>query len=520
MAVYGLPVKIYWNIKKGYTGKIEGLKNNISGEGSIEITPKETRSYTLIVYDKKGIEVDRRTQKMETFKRRRFVKQLIDFKKLTSSSGLEFDVFSIDDTNYPNEIKLYVLAVDNQGNFVKGLAKANKTSQDKIIKTIVEQSGEQSREITDFTFKEYQDKFSLTYDISLALDYSGSMYYNINDLEKAVHKFISNKNTKNKIAIARFDNSLVKVNDLTANKNTLLKSFTMKGLDKLGGSTALYAGGDYAMKLLNNSKNKKALILFTDGWENSSFQYFEKYAYTAADLAKKAKKEDVAIHVAAYGNYLNNDALQKLAYTTGGNYYKLQLPTDINAVFKELSIVFNNYYVITYRPIIGKGKHSIKLKYNNLKKDTTSEADYQVGNDIFISESEEKQEKTYWEQTVDILKKTPVSVPQAIAYFNFNKDKLLDKYKKGINTYIKYLKTQPNASVVIFGHTDSKGSVEYCYKLSERRANTIKKYMIQQGIDEDKIHIAGCGKDKMIWYPEDKEWKALENRRIEILLLN
>jgi len=520
IAIIGTPTKIYWDIVRGYDIRIEGLKNNLKDKGEIEIIPVENKKYTLII-SYKGKEVVRNEQFMKVIKRRSYVKQVKNFSELDKNAELNFEIFSIDESNYPNEVKLYVLAVDKQGNFIKGLEQANKQRQKKIIKKLIEKTGNKNRKINDYEFKEYQDAVSLPYDISMALDYSGSMYGTINRLEQAVHTFIRSKNKNDRIAIGRFDDELVKVRNLEANKDSLLKYFTIKGLDTLGGGTALYAGSDYAMNFTKKSNNNKVLLLFTDGMENSSMQYFGKYAHSATELAKRARKNNVTIHVIAYQEGVNNRILQQLAYTTRGNFYKLNFPSDIKAVFKELPIIFRNYYVISYKPSQKKGKHSIRMVYDNLQnKNITIQSDYHVGENISIDENNPDDKKTYWMIAADSLNKTPVSVPQAVAYFDFNEDELLDKYKKSINTYIEYLKTMENASVIIFGHTDSKGTDKYCYELSERRAKAIKEYMLENGIKEEKINIMSCGKDEMIWYPENKDWKARENRRIEILLLN
>ncbi|MCF6242235.1 MAG: OmpA family protein, partial [Bacteroidales bacterium] len=382
-------------------------------------------------------------------------------------------------------------------------------------------TGRTSRKITNYMFKEFGDVVSLPYDYSLFVDYSGSMAGVIDSLEKSVHTFISYKDKTDRISIARFDHSLAKVCDLEAKKDSLLKFFTMKGLDTLGGSTALYAGGDYAMNMISGTNNNKILILFTDGMENSSLSYFGQYAYTATQLAKKAKQLGVTIHVIAYGDGVNNPVLQKLAYTTGGNFYKLKNYDDVNRVFMELPIILKNYYVISYKPPAKKGKHSVRILYNNNQgKNYSTVANYMVGDKFTIDEYDKTYAKNYWQKAADSLHKIPVSVPQAVAYFDFDKTKLLDKYKEAIDGYIDYLEKQENTTIMIFGHTDSKGSDKYCYDLSLRRAQKVKDYMVKNGIDENRIFIKGCGKDEMIWKPEDKEWKAHENRRTEILLLN
>jgi outer membrane protein OmpA-like peptidoglycan-associated protein len=66
--------------------------------------------------------------------------------------------------------------------------------------------------------------------------------------------------------------------------------------------------------------------------------------------------------------------------------------------------------------------------------------------------------------------------------------------------------------VIISGHTDATGSVEYNPKLSERRALMVKSYLVQQGIDKKRLTAAGYGKSKLL-LPEQPT-NAL-NRRVE-----
>ena len=519
-AFVNVPTIIYWEVPPSYQVSILGLERNLIHKGSRIIVPVADKKYIIIV-SYKGQEIERKTILMKVKRRRAFVNNVIDVKDIDKDSELNFEIFAIDERNYPKEVKLYLLAVDDNGNFVKGLEKKNKTAKKKIIRAVIEKSGRSSRKISNYSFKEYSNTVSLPYDISMALDYSGSMYGNIDSLEKAVHEFIEQKDQTDQIAIARFDHRIAQVTALENNKDSLLSIYTMNGLDTLGGGTALYAGSDFAMQMMDSSNNNKILIIFTDGMENSSMGFIGQYAYSATQLAQKAKQKKVTIHVIAYGNGVNNGVLKKLAYTTGGNFYKLNSYQDINRVFEELPIIFKNYYVIRYKPAQKKGEHSVRIVYNNLQgRYYSTESKYQVGTKFTISEHDNTYPDTYWMKAADSLGMAPVSVPQAIAYFDFDKDILLDQYKKSIDVYVDYLNNQENTTAIIFGHTDSKGTDEYCYDLSLRRAQKVKDYMVKQGIDENRIFIKGCGKDEMLWKPEDKEWKAHENRRTEILLLD
>ena len=77
------------------------------------------------------------------------------------------------------------------------------------------------------------------------------------------------------------------------------------------------------------------------------------------------------------------------------------------------------------------------------------------------------------------------------------------------------LKNYPNAKWSIEGHTDSTGSDKLNQKLSEDRANAIKKVMIENGINPENLTTVGYGPSKPIASNKTKEGRA-QNRRTEV----
>ncbi len=67
----------------------------------------------------------------------------------------------------------------------------------------------------------------------------------------------------------------------------------------------------------------------------------------------------------------------------------------------------------------------------------------------------------------------------------------------------------------VFGYTDNVGSEEYNLKLSERRANEARKYLIERGVEADRITAKGFGKLNPTYSNDTEQGKQL-NRRIEI----
>ena len=76
------------------------------------------------------------------------------------------------------------------------------------------------------------------------------------------------------------------------------------------------------------------------------------------------------------------------------------------------------------------------------------------------------------------------------------------------------LKKYPDFTVTIEGHTDNIGSQPYNQKLSDGRANSVMKALVERGIGADRLTAIGFGKLKPIASNSTPEGRA-ENRRIE-----
>ncbi|MBC3757734.1 OmpA family protein [Hyunsoonleella sp. SJ7] len=87
-----------------------------------------------------------------------------------------------------------------------------------------------------------------------------------------------------------------------------------------------------------------------------------------------------------------------------------------------------------------------------------------------------------------------------------------------LNDIIKILKEYPNARFMIEGHTDSTSSSGWNQRLSENRANSVLKFLVDNGVDPSRLTAKGYGETKPIAPNDTKEGRAL-NRRVEINLI-
>jgi len=81
---------------------------------------------------------------------------------------------------------------------------------------------------------------------------------------------------------------------------------------------------------------------------------------------------------------------------------------------------------------------------------------------------------------------------------------------------IEFAKKNPNAKIHLVGYTDSRGSDKHNQKLSENRANAVKKYLVGEGpIPAEQITTEGKGEANPVGDNKTKEGQFL-NRRVEI----
>jgi len=102
-------------------------------------------------------------------------------------------------------------------------------------------------------------------------------------------------------------------------------------------------------------------------------------------------------------------------------------------------------------------------------------------------------------------------------YFKYKSVELVDKSKKYLIALSKELKKlKPYIKkVIIYAHTDSIGSKKYNKKLSQKRADAVKEYLISLGISPLLIEAKGMGEEYPIASNKTAEGRA-KNRRVEI----
>ena len=92
--------------------------------------------------------------------------------------------------------------------------------------------------------------------------------------------------------------------------------------------------------------------------------------------------------------------------------------------------------------------------------------------------------------------KNPAGGDTLVLYFDFDSDELTARTKKQLEIVTSILKVDPNRTITISGHADSKGESGYNNQLSSRRAETVKAYFAQQGLAPNQVNTEAHGDDQ------------------------
>ncbi len=103
---------------------------------------------------------------------------------------------------------------------------------------------------------------------------------------------------------------------------------------------------------------------------------------------------------------------------------------------------------------------------------------------------------------------------QVTIYFGFDRYDLKKEEKAKLDAAVKFMKENPDVMFSIEGHACPIGPAAYNMKLSERRANTVYKYLVSQGIDKNRFMTKWFGEERPVTTVRKEYWK---NRRVLVI---
>jgi len=202
-------------------------------------------------------------------------------------------------------------------------------------------------------FKVYEDKVeqgithftqeSAPISVGILFDISGSMKDNIHTARNSVVRFLESGNPDDEFFLVTFNQKTTLVQSFTHQSSSIQNQISFS---QPGGRTALYDAVYLGLEQIKNGKNeKKALILITDGEDNSS-------RYTASEVREFAKESDVQIYAIGEEGKLGygRSEIQNIVGLTGGRAF---FPNNFNELDYYIDLIhaeLRNQYIVGYAP--------------------------------------------------------------------------------------------------------------------------------------------------------------------------
>jgi peptidoglycan-associated lipoprotein len=137
---------------------------------------------------------------------------------------------------------------------------------------------------------------------------------------------------------------------------------------------------------------------------------------------------------------------------------------------------------------------------------------------VVVPPTQETKTTTDTSKPVEI---TPVTEPQAVlelkdVFFDYDRFVLRDDSRDALNDNGKLLVDNPVTKTLLEGHCDERGTVEYNLALGERRANAVKGYLVQYGVDAARLSTISYGEERP-FVPGHDESAWSQNRRVHFV---
>ncbi|MBS3998918.1 MAG: OmpA family protein [Desulfobulbaceae bacterium] len=504
----GESAKLSWQFEGAEKIRIENLRRNYDPIDSLTVKPDATTIYNFLAI--RGVDTVlfkwhvfvkmpediittgtvQATDATPSFLQSEYFSGIIDYSANVKPKNFRILSHMIDN----DKINLNLLVFDEFGNFIEGLNNNSKFGSD-LVATMVDIPSEKITNLDVLSFKKYHYD-SKHIDLAVLLDNSAIAgdYYPIFDNFKSFAKGLRNKD---RIMFRSFNQ---KINTSVALQNAdKFNNFIRNlGIEKASGFSAVYKSGLSTLQSFASmqSDNKKILVLIAYSTDNASL------VYDRNDLVEFAVSRGIPIYVIGIGNAVDTYSLKYLCDNTGGKYYGLDDSqiSDLPKVFNEISFSVRKGYELT-------------LAYNEQKNPTENYRNIIISHNTILPRIADTVK-------IPIAREKQFFRYQAVASFEQRDTVLSRDFDETISTLARVLSESPGRKIELIGNSSIEGNDEESQKLALKRAQEVRRRLIELGADPAMIRIRSEGSSNPIYYLQNSYWAQYYNRRVELRWLD
>ena len=246
-------------------------------------------------------------------------------------------------------VAIYATVLDKDGHLVSDLNKEDFEIYD----------NEKPQEVT--LFKSDVQPMAVV----VMLDTSGSMTWNLELLKQAAESFVIRLLPIDRARVGNFDDRIYLSSSFTDNRDDLIR--VLHNDIQYGNGTRLWDAIDTSMTALAHEKDRRVVLVFTDGDDTTSKKKLD-------DVMQRAQNEEYMVYAIGLRSHMlgmpdtkPDRGLRKISSETGGGYFELTRAADLNMTFTKVADELHRQYVLGFAPKVLDGKlHKLDVRVKQL----------------------------------------------------------------------------------------------------------------------------------------------------------
>ncbi|MDR0724548.1 MAG: OmpA family protein [Prevotellaceae bacterium] len=184
---------------------------------------------------------------------------------------------------------------------------------------------------------------------------------------------------------------------------------------------------------------------------------------------------------------------------------------EVNVDLKNLTRYENTAPLVSFD---SNGNPVLALRINNMYEVDVTKKGYTYFNTVIDVKTTEEETQ---EVVLDTLTTDTKMVFNNITFETNSAELNVESYAE-LNRLLNFLGQNPEIKIEISAHTDDVGSNEYNFRLSDKRAESVIKFLISNNVDKNRVLSKGYGELKPL-VPNDSDENRAKNRRVEIKII-